>query len=282
MELLDKFLQDKYQKKRAIIIAIFGMIFLVFSLTIYFITRPTATCTDGIQNQNEEGIDCGGVCGKCEKNTAENLVIEEKGFIESGIVGKYDLYAKVKNPNNIYGSNKFRYEFVLKNSTGEVIVTKKGSAYILPGESKYVVGNSIASPNVAPASVDFVLSDQSWVEFKDYFEKPQLKVVNKQYSLISSGVGFSEVTGLLKNESPYDFNLIELEIILRDINGKIVALNSTEMRTVRTGENRDFRSLWMNRFHGDVMNVEVQTEVDVFNSESFIKKSINHQSSDYR
>ncbi len=26
----------------------------------------TATCTDGVQNQNEQGIDCGGVCAACE------------------------------------------------------------------------------------------------------------------------------------------------------------------------------------------------------------------------
>jgi len=285
MEIDNNFLQQRAKKKRAIIIAIFVAIFLSAIFAIYLWLRPAPTCSDGIKNQNETDIDCGGVCpNKCNKIVAENLVSQEQGFVESGLVNKYDLYSRVSNPNNVFGSNKFQYEFKLKDAAGNVIATKLGSDYILPGESKYVTENNIETDKI-PASVEFNISNQAWVEFIDYFERPQLKVVNKQYNPISSGVGFSEAIGLLKNESPYDFTLIKLEIILKDANDKVVALNSTEMRTVKSGENRDFRSLWLNRFPGEVMNVEVQAEANIFDSESFIKKHFPtgvSQQSDYR
>jgi hypothetical protein len=285
MEMLDNFLENKYQKKRAIIVAIFVAILMVLLFSIYWRLRPTPTCSDGIKNQNEVEIDCGGVCpGKCEKIVAKDLVVQESGFVPSGAVNKYDLYGRVSNPNNTFGSNKFQYEFKLKDADGNVLATKLGTGYILPGENKYVVENSLETDKI-PASVEFNITDQSWVQFADYFEKPQLKVVNKQYNPISSGVGFSEVIGLMKNESPYDFALIKLNIILKDATDKIIALNSTEMRTVKSGENRDFRSLWLNRFPGEVMNVEVQAEANIFDSESFIKKNFVPETSpqsDYR
>lgn len=285
MEILDHFLQDKYQKKRAVIIAIFLAVFLSFVFLLFWWLRPEPTCSDGIKNQNETGVDCGGICpDKCEKITAEDLTSQESGFVESGAVNKYDLYSRVSNPNNIFGSSEFQYEFRLKDAEGNILATKQGSGYILPGESKYVVESNIETEKI-PADVEFAITGQTWVEFTGYFEKPQLKVVNKRYDQIRSGVGFSEATGLLKNESPYDFNLIKLEIILKDAAGQVIALNSTEMRTVKSGENRDFRSLWLSRFPGDVMDVEVQAEADIFDPASFIDKNfipVNYQPSDYR
>jgi len=37
---------------------------------------PAATCSDGIQNQGETGIDCGGPCGSCEPATCQNTVMD--------------------------------------------------------------------------------------------------------------------------------------------------------------------------------------------------------------
>jgi len=91
--------------------------------------------------------------------------------------------------------------------------------------------------------------------------------------------------GLLKNESPFDFSLISLKIILKDSADKVVALNLTEIRTVKSGENRDFRAVWFSRFLGEVLNVEVQAEANVFDSESFTTKNFvpaTYRGTDYR
>ncbi len=285
MQILDNFLENKYQKKQAVIIAIFLAIFLLFIFMLYSWLKPVQTCSDGKQNQNEEGVDCGGVCAKkCEVKVITEVTVLESGFVPSGVVNSYDVYARIANPNNVFGSSGFQYEFSLKDSAGQIIAAKKGTNYMLPGETKYVVENNLVTDQ-APVSVEFVATNPTWVEFKDQYEKPQLKVVNKQYNQISSGVGFSEVLGLLKNESPFDFNLITLKIILKDSNDKVVALNSTEMRTVKSGENRDFRAVWFSRFPGEVMNVEVQAEANVFDSESFTAKNFvpgTYRGTDYR
>lgn len=59
-------------------------LFLLFALTISAVSfscgkddddpNPTATCSDGIQNQNETGIDCGGPCAACPLTDADGNI----------------------------------------------------------------------------------------------------------------------------------------------------------------------------------------------------------------
>jgi hypothetical protein len=268
---------DKNQRKRLIIISIYSLIFLLIVYKIYSWVKPADNCFDSVQNQNEQGIDCGGVCvQKCEIVAEHDLVVQEAGFVESGVADSYDLYAVVANPNQTIGSESFDYKFTVRNSDGGAVAIKSGTGFILPGETKYVVESNIATQGM-PEKVELSISNPLWDEANDAYEKPQLKVVNKQYSEITNGIGFAEATGLLKNESSMDFTTVSIRIILKDEQGKIIALNSTEMNTVVSGENRDFRVFWPNRFSGNVSNMWVQAETNVFSSEAFVKKYFNPQ-----
>ncbi|MFA6974181.1 MAG: FxLYD domain-containing protein [Parcubacteria group bacterium] len=264
---------EKTQQKRLIIIGIYVLIFLLVIYGFYSKFKPQPSCFDGKQNQNEQGVDCGGVCAqKCAIVAEKNLVVEQASFVASGVGNNFDLFAVVTNPNQTLGSSKFNYQFTVKNAAGETMGTQSGSSFILPGETKYVVESNLSLRDV-PVKVELSITNPEWVEANEFYEKPQLKVVNKNYAPISNGVGFSEATGLLKNESSLSFATIKVEIILKNAQGEVVALNSTQMNTVQTGENRDFRVFWPNRFPGEVANMEVQSEVNVFASDAFVKKN---------
>lgn len=257
-------------KKRKIIIAIYLAIFIILGFLIYLIVKPASTCLDGRKNQGEENIDCGGPCLPCKKIIqAQPLVVSEKAFVQ-GEPGKYDVVAKIFNPNNLFGGSKFSYKFTLRDAEGKTISEKSGTSFILPAETKYVIESGIET-EIFPQAVSVEISDAEWQEFST-FEKPKLNIYNKRYGLITGGVGYSDAYGLLKNESPFDFNFIKIKVVLRDLDGKIIALNSTDMRTVNANEQRDFRLLWPASFPGDVSQVDMEAEADVYNSENFIKK----------
>lgn len=262
-------------QKRAIIVAVYLAIFIILGLFFYSLFKPKETCTDSIKNQNEEDVDCGGVCAPCKKIEAQPLNVLETGIVPSGITDQYDFYAIIDNPNNIYGSKEFQYEIKLKDAQGNILVDKTDSSYILPGEKKYIVETNLA-PGSLPASAEIQIKNSEWVEFNDY-RRPEIEVVNKNYSEITSGVGFADARGLLKNGSPFDFDLITIRIILKDPQNRVIALNSTQMRTVKSGEERDFRAFWPNRFPGDVRNMEAQVEVNVFSSDTFLKRYFKAQ-----
>ena len=54
-----------------------------------------ATCFDGIQNQNETGIDCGGVCPPCDSSTTNSI-----SFTLNGNAAVITSFAANRNPNN--------------------------------------------------------------------------------------------------------------------------------------------------------------------------------------
>lgn len=263
---------EKRDKKRLIIIAVYAAIFIGVVFLIYQCQKPAPNCFDSKQNQDEQWIDCGGVCAKkCPVVAKENLIVRQTGYVESGIAGSHDVYAEVANPNSYVGSSTFSYKFIIKNAVGEIMAEPHGTSFILPADKKYIIETNVATKDI-PASVELIVSDPVWVEAMDAYEKPALKVISKNYSEITSGIGFGEATGLLKNESPFSFNSINVRIILENEEGKIVALNSTQMNTVQAGENRDFRVDWPSRFSGSVSQMDVQIEVNVFDSEAFVKK----------
>ena len=259
-------------KKRYIIIFVYLAIFFLLGWMIYSWLKPAQTCFDKKQNQNETGVDCGGVCQKqCEKVfQAQDLIIKEAIFVSAG-PESYDVIMKVSNPNNQLGSSEFSYEFKLKDAVGNILAQRSGTSFILPFESKYIIETNLESKN-PPAEIEAVATAPKWEEFFGY-EKPELNIYNKRYDLISSGIGYSEAKGLLRNESSFDFDTIKVNVVLRDENGKPVAFNKTEMKTIKAGEERDFRLLWPINFPGEVKGIpEMEAEANVFDSQNFIRQ----------
>ncbi len=259
--------------KRLIIIGIYLVIFFLLGWGIYSIFKPAGTCLDGKRNQDETGIDCGGVCKACEKNyQTQDLIVKETAFV-SDSQGKYDVLARISNPNNQVGASYFAYIFKLKDAQGNVLTLRTGNNFILPVESKYIIETGLETDQ-EPKELEFQISTPKWEEFFGY-EKPELNISSQRYDLISSGVGYSEAKGLLRNNSSFDFDTIKINVVLRNEIGKPIAFNRTEMRTVNAGEERDFRLLWPVHFPGSVQGVEMEAEANVFDSETFIRKYTN-------
>lgn len=257
--------------KQIIITLVFLAIFSSIGWFVYSRMKPAPDCFDGKQNQNEQGVDCGGLCQKqCEKVfETQDLVVQEKSFVPGG-QGKFDVMMRLKNPNNQVGVSSFSYNFKLKGASGNVLAERSGTNFILPVELKYIIETNLETLET-PQTVEVTLSDPKREEFFGY-ERPELNIYSREYNLISSGVGYSEAKGLLRNESAFDFSAVKINVVLRSSSGVPLAFNKTEMNTINSGEERDFRILWPVNFPGKVENSEMEAEADVFNSQNFILK----------
>jgi hypothetical protein len=266
-------------QKRYIIIFVYIVLFALLTWGLYGIFKADPTCFDGKKNQNELGVDCGGVCGECVRElNAKELSVIETAFV-LGDVNRYDAMARITNPNISLGSSSFDYEFSLKDASGNTLATREGKGFILPKESKYVVEVNLETVST-PASVTFAMKNYQWSEFSGY-EEPRLVIYQKNFTQRLENSGKSEAKGLLINESPFDFNAIKVNVILRNSAGKVAGIGSHEMRTINSGEQRDFRLLWPLGI-SEILNgqdgVEMEPEADVFDSQNFIKKYLEGQS----
>lgn len=254
-------------KKRAIIIAIFVLLFISFAFFLYSVFAPEATCTDKKQNQGEKGLDCGGPCSPCKNKQASEMVVQEVAVVIGG-ENTFDAVAKVFNPNDVLGARQFKYVFTLKDANGNAIATQEGTDFILPMDTKYVVALGIKIENGAvPVNAEIKISDPEWTELNT-IEKPQLGVYSKRFDKAPTGEG-SEAEGLLRNESNYDLNKITMVIILRGGDGKILGVNKTEKNVVRVKEQRDFKINWPYALPGNVQKMEVDAQSNVLDPQNF-------------
>ena len=74
------------------------MAILVVGFIAYRVLYEAPTCSDGVQNGDEEGVDCGGACDRvCSFQAVDPIVLWER-FFEVG-PGVYNTVALIENPN---------------------------------------------------------------------------------------------------------------------------------------------------------------------------------------
>lgn len=261
------------KKRRVLVGAVFiTLVALFFTGFYYAFIKGPETCFDNKQNQDEQGIDCGGVCAAVcvEKIEAQDISIIEKAFVPAG-QGRYDALVRVYNPNDIAGASAFSYTIELKDASGRVLVSRTGKSYILPQEKKYLMEMNMETGGV-PASMEATFSDATWERFSGYQERPNINIYSKYYGLVSDGINYGKASGLVANESQYDFRSIVVRVILRDKAGKVLAFNSTELRTMRSKDEREFQLIWPTAFPGVVEKTEMETDADVYHSDNFLKQ----------
>jgi hypothetical protein len=262
---------DKRVKKRIKIIVIYIVVFIIFSMTWGYLFSVTATCTDGIKNQNEKETDCGGPCSPCKTVEAEktnDLLVLEKNIVFGG-ADSYDIAILVNNKNTDLGLNNFYYEVSLKDASGNEVGKYNSSSYILPAEKKYLVAMGLrTNGNAVPVSLDVKLGAQNWEKLSSTLERPQLNIYSVNYSQISGG---SELYAIVRNEGIYDLNKINVVVILRDSQNKIIAVSYTEKNTVKAKEERDFRLIWPYPLGEDAPNIKVDAYTNILDPQNLLR-----------
>lgn len=259
--------------KRLTIIVIYIFLFLGIGTGLYFWLRPAPTCFDGKQNQDEQGIDCGGVCSNAclETVTGEPLIIREVTALPIGD-NTYDVVGKIYNPNNTVGAASFTYTVRLLSSSGVELGQVTATGWVLPQETKNLLVFALPATEV-PSKATLEITDVKWERLSNYDGRPKLGVYNKRYEETGRGGEYGGVaSGLVTNESGYDYRLVTVKVIARDAEGKPLAINQTDLRTFLVGQQRDFRLPWPQRFSGTIDLIDVEVDADVYHSDNFLRR----------
>ena len=233
-----------YKLKRQLI---FGIILLAVitagSFAGYTVLKPTASCMDGVLNQEEERIDCGGPCAACKVVRFSDVEVVVYHLFSAG--GAYDALAQVRNPNSQHGTRALAYTFHFFDESKKVITEKKGTTYLLAGQTRYIVENNIAIKE-AVAFVTFTVDSLgAWEVQEKLTGQVTLPIFSKKYERVgASEQGFAKVTGTVENQSDYTFASVDIHIVLVDKNKKPIAVGRTELSNVRFHEGRSFAVLF--------------------------------------
>ena len=243
-----------------------GTAFLMWRLTIY----ETPTCFDDLQNQDEVGIDCGGACEPCTA-LPQDIRLNMLEWV-SGEDGTIDALMTLENPNVQWGVRTLPFTIFFEDENGGRIGEERdGTAFLLPLETRGVVSQAIPGPQ-GPLRPRVSFEEPVWVEVPDRVRDDGLVVLDTTFTRLTEGPDVAEVRGLIRNDSPFTYDRIEIHVVIRDKAEALAGLRWTEMRTLATGERREFRVAWRTGFSliGDP-RVEVLVATNVFENENFIR-----------
>lgn len=256
-------------RKQITIATIFFLILAGLGAAVYYVfLKPAASCFDGIKNQDEVEIDCGGtICELCEKKYLKNIEVVWATAIPV-TENVYDLVASIRNPNPNYGTSDLRYSFLLKSAGGQLLDTRKdGITFILPNATKYLIENNIETKEpVGSLELNIEMGDrEDWEEIKDY-QAVNLVIKDKQFDVASA-----TASGTIKNDTDFSFDKVDVNVVLFDSVRKPVGALKNVMRTLMSGETRGFSLRWFYPLNSDVVYPDMQVETNLFSDENYME-----------
>ena len=267
---------EKRTQKQLIIGFIFVLLMTgaVYGLVDYFLLIES-TCFDGVQNGLEEGVDCGLIaCGvACEPAILPLNVMSQK-LIEVR-PGDYDFVAQINNPNSLFGSSRVGYQLNFG------ALQKTGTFYIFPGQTRFVIvpgirvtnlgeGSAQSRVSVGVADVSIDITEVEWQRVET-FEDISFPVQRKSYVVVGRNGAFSELEAVVLNGSDFDFDKVEVGVILFSAEGEIVAVNKTDIRTFLSRTERYFKVGWPVELP-EVNRQDVEVLTNVFENANFIRR----------
>lgn len=204
-----------------------------------------ASCVDRRQNQNEEGVDCGGACARLCSQPNISVVWARSVKVAPGV---YHAVALVKNPDTA-AVGTVPYTVSLFDVNNILIATRDGELALFPGETAPLFEANVITGERTPTRT-FI--DLGMGKFERSARSPsRVKVVS-----FSVDEPNGRVTALVENSSLFPADDITLTTLLYD---HALVLNNASQTTIsRLGprERREAVFTWQEPF--DVAPVQVE------------------------
>jgi len=253
--------------KQLIIGCIFTLIVTGGILSIYGFFTPDPTCFDNIQNQGEDGVDCGLVCGILCLPAPEALVVKASQILSTG-EQEYDFVLQISNPNTIYGSEDIAYEIIFINLGGQEITRRSGTFYILPGQTRFIIETKISSSDI-PQVGQVALGEPAWFRIQGPEGVVDFPLKREQYRKVRDNL--HEFEAVILNNSDFDFDQVDVAILLVGEGGSLVGATKTNIRTILARSERGFKVSWPFVVSSEVARVQVEATTNVFKNSNFIR-----------
>lgn len=259
-------------------------IFIVFAFIIasvsYFSYQKLSSsenlCANKVQDPKEEGVDCGAFCKKpCleirDLEISDKKLIKVAVFSGQTITWDYDALIELKNPNFSHGAQGL-YQINFLNQSGESILTKSGSFYILPGERKYIIESPVKTSQEI-LSFDFLITQIDWQKEAGYSGKTIFPSQRQEYEVLEKPNEFSHLQGVVFNDSNFSFDKVDIVVLLFDKDDRILAAGKTDLRSFESKTSRFFEIKWPNQFEGEAARIDVQSYTNLLDDSNFLKGS---------
>ncbi len=251
---------EKRKRRILIILGILlfiGLVFVVFSLQ-----NKEPTCSDGLQNGTETGIDCGGSCQLVCRDEVRNIVVwwERPFKVTHGV---YNAVAFFENQNLESGVQEVVYEFRLYDKDNVLVAEPRiGKTFVEANKRSAVFESGIKTGDNEAYTAFFKISSiQKW-------EKTDLSFSYNLFNIGEPVLSSQDTTPKLSApvENTSFFNLIEIPVVAILYNKKdnAIAASQTIIDSIGQGETKNVYYSWPEPFGDSVSRVEIIPRIDPF------------------
>ena len=237
------------------VFTIIAVVIFVAVFLLIFYDKPT--CFDGTQNQDESGVDCGGVCEKvCSFQAVKPNIIWSRSFKVSD--GIYNAIAYIENPNIKAEALAVPYVFKIFDERNILISEKKGQIDIPANKTFPIFESFIETGNRVPKFTFFeFLKDPSWLSITQETPPNPLKTIS--YNLTSSPS--PKLEAIIENSSLEAIYDVAVVAILYDENDNAFASSQTFLDKIDRESRQTAVFTWPENFPSSPAKVEILTTI---------------------
>jgi len=230
---------------------------LIIGAFLWF-NKPLPTCFDNKQNQDENGVDCGGVCNKvCEGDALDPIPLWFR-FVEAD-AGIYHVLAYVQNPNIDFGATDVGYSFKLYDEAGTVINKVTGITDIPAHRNFGIFEPSLATGSSIPVRIKFEFTTKpAWVKTP---ETPnRLVVLSRELTNASTS---PKLTVNIANNTLSKISNIEIIPVLYDVNKNTISFSRTLIKDISAENSTQAVFTWRKPITDTVTEMEILIKENV-------------------
>jgi len=232
------------------------------AIPVYTLFDKAPTCTDGKQNGDEAGTDCGGSCDAlCPFQTSDLIVHWSRSFKVAD--GVYDAVAYVENINASAGIENIIYKFKLYDENNILIEEKLGKVYVDQSEQFAVFEGGIRTGERIPKRTFFEFKpDPEWKRLElSSDETVHISVRNQNITDVGTQ---PRLKALLVNDQPFPAENIDVVAVLYDIEDNAIAVSATHVDRIDKNGTRQITFTWQEPFMVNPVRINIIPRVNPF------------------
>lgn len=227
-----------------------GIVLFFVTLTVLgwyaFIYTP-ATCTDGIQNQDELGIDCDGSCARiCTVPRVDALFSRAVNTAP----GVYHAVALVKNPLPNARARGVSYALSLFDAENILVAERRGTLQLEPGETRVLFESNVLTGERIPARTLTRFEGGEWDR-----ALPDEAVIRVIPGTLDTEKRI--LTSVIENLTPISVTGIIMNALLYDSAGVLVTASETRLESLQAFGRHEATFTWLTPFERSVTTWDI-------------------------
>lgn len=225
---------------------------MIVGVPSFYLFYKPPTCTDGMMNGSERGVDCG---GSCTRLCASGFITPQVAWtrFEEVAPGLYNVAAYVVNQNTDGEAMNVPYHIALYDNKGILITDFPGTMTLPPHRNTLAFKGALSVGKRVPAKALFEFTGiPEWHKRTDPLSK--ISVTNKEYI---EDVNFGSLTVTLKNNDVLPIGRTTVFSILYDETGNALGFSRTIIDGIGPKSTAVAPFTWPINRDGKVISIEV-------------------------